>query len=61
MTRLSISLLGSIKVLLAGEPVTRFEADKALALLAYLAVEAGRPHRRETLAGNPEPYCHHNL
>ncbi|MGD8794850.1 MAG: hypothetical protein PVF47_20035, partial [Anaerolineae bacterium] len=28
-----------------------FESDKVRALLAYLAVEANRPHRREKLAG----------
>ncbi|MGC9334406.1 MAG: BTAD domain-containing putative transcriptional regulator, partial [Anaerolineae bacterium] len=31
--------------------MTDFGTDKARALLAYLAVEAGRPHRRDTLAG----------
>lgn len=51
MARLSISLLGTFAVLLDGEPVTTFESDKARALLAFLAVEADRPHRRETLAG----------
>ena len=35
----------------AGEPVTGFEADKARALLAYLAFESDRAHPRETLAG----------
>jgi predicted ATPase/DNA-binding SARP family transcriptional activator len=38
-------------VTLEGEPVTRFESDKARALLAYLTVEADRAHRREKLAG----------
>ena len=51
MTRLSLSLLGPVQVLLDGETVTKFAFDKVLALLAYLVVEAGRPHRRETLAG----------
>jgi ABC-type oligopeptide transport system substrate-binding subunit len=51
MTRLSISLLGSFRVALDGEPVTGFVSDKARALLAFLAVEAERPHRREALAG----------
>ena len=33
------------------EPVTAFASNKVRALLAYLAVEADRPHRREALAG----------
>jgi predicted ATPase/DNA-binding SARP family transcriptional activator len=36
---------------LDGQPIVRFESNKARALLAYLAVEADRPHYRETLAG----------
>ena len=51
MPLLSVSLLGPFQVTLAGEPVTGFESDKVRALLAYLAVEAHRPHRREALAG----------
>ncbi len=51
MPRLSISLFGTFEVALAGTPVTTFESDKVRALLAYLAVEADHPHRRETLAG----------
>jgi predicted ATPase/DNA-binding SARP family transcriptional activator/Tfp pilus assembly protein PilF len=51
MTRLSLSLLGPFQVTLDGEPVTDFATDKARALLAYLAVEADHPHRREVLAG----------
>jgi DNA-binding SARP family transcriptional activator len=51
MTRLSVSLLGPFQVALYGQPVTAFESDKVRALLAYLAVESARPHRRETLAG----------
>ena len=51
MARLSIRLLGSFQVTLDGQPVTAFESDKVRALLAYLAVEAERPHRRERLAG----------
>lgn len=50
MTRLAIRLLGPFEVTLNGEPVTHFETSKARALLAYLAAEADRPHRRETLA-----------
>jgi predicted ATPase/Tfp pilus assembly protein PilF len=51
MTQLSLSLLGPFQVTLDGEPVTDFATDKARALLAYLAVEADHPHRREVLAG----------
>ena len=51
MAHLSLSLLGSFQVTLAGEPVTSFESDKVRALLAYLAVEADRPHRRDSLVG----------
>jgi DNA-binding SARP family transcriptional activator/predicted ATPase len=51
MARLSLSLLGPFQVTLDGQPVTGFESNKVRALLAYLAVEADRPHRREALAG----------
>jgi DNA-binding SARP family transcriptional activator/predicted ATPase len=51
MAHLSISLLGSFQATLDGRPVTGFGTDKARALLAYLAVEANRPHRRDALAG----------
>ena len=66
MARLTISLLGPFQVVLDGEPVTVFESDKVRALLAYLAVEAHQPHRRETLAGLfwpewPERSARHNL
>ena len=51
MPHLSISLLGPIEITLDGEPISGFDSDKVRALLAYLAVEADRPHRRESLAG----------
>ena len=51
MAYLSISLLGSFQVMLDGQLVTGFKSNKVRALLAYLAVEADRPHRRESLAG----------
>ncbi len=51
MTQLSIFLFGSFRVTLDGEAVTGFVSDKARALLAFLAVEAERPHRRESLVG----------
>ena len=46
MPQLSIHLLGSYQVLLDGAPVIGFESDKVRALLAYLVIEAARPHRR---------------
>jgi DNA-binding SARP family transcriptional activator len=51
MAHLSLSLLGPFQVALDGQPVTGFKSNKVRALLAYLAVEADRPHRREVLAG----------
>ena len=51
MSHLSLSLLGSFQVTLDGQPATGFKSNKVRALLAYLAVEADRPHRREALAG----------
>ena len=51
MAQLKISLLGPIQVTLDGQPITGFKSNKVRALLAYLAVEADKPHRRESLAG----------
>lgn len=51
MTRLALSLLGPFQILLDGQPVSGFAYQKARALLAYLAVEADRPHSRDTLVG----------
>ncbi len=51
MARLALSLLGPFQLLLDGAPVTDFESDRVRALLAFLAVEADKPHRRERLAG----------
>jgi len=51
MANLVISLLGSFQVTLDGQLITGFKSNKVRALLAYLAVEADRPHRRESLAG----------
>ena len=51
MAKLSISLLGSFQAALDGKPITGFKSNKVRALLAYLTVEADKPHRRETLAG----------
>ena len=51
MTQLSLSFLGPFTVQLGNKPVAQFQSDKVRALLAYLAVEAGKPHRRSGLAG----------
>jgi predicted ATPase len=51
MSHLSLSLLGPFQVTLGGQPIADFHSDKVRALLAYLAVECDRPHRRESLAG----------
>ena len=51
MARLQIRLFGAPSVIFAGGSEAPLPSDKARALLAYLAVEAGQPHRREKLAG----------
>jgi predicted ATPase/DNA-binding SARP family transcriptional activator len=51
MSRLAIFLLGPFHVTLDGRAVTDFEYDTVRALLAFLALESDRPHRREALAG----------
>ncbi len=51
MAQLHLSLLGSFQAAVDGRPVTAFPTDKARALLAFLALEPDRPHRRDTLAG----------
>ncbi len=57
MANLTLGLLGSLQVTVANAPITNFESDKARALLAYLAVEADRPQRREALIGLLWPDC----
>ena len=66
MARLAISLLGSFSVTLQDRSQIAFATDKVRALLAYLAVESGRPHRREALAAlfwpdRPEGMARNNL
>jgi len=51
MARLSILSLGPLQITLGDNPVAGFASDKARALLAYLVIEADRPHPRESLAG----------
>src|SRR5262245_32573112 len=48
---LTLSLLGGFDVARDGRLVTHFRSEKVRALLAFLAVEAGRPHPRTSLAG----------
>jgi len=43
-------LLGGFAVRLEGHPTPRFRSQKARALLAYLAMDAERPHERAALA-----------
>src|SRR5436305_964206 len=62
----SVQLLGPFQVQQHGTPVTHFRGDKVRALLAYLAVEADRPHTRSALAGllwpdQPEEQALRNL
>ncbi|WP_305038552.1 ATP-binding protein [Halomonas alkalisoli] len=47
---LEIRLLGEQRVLAAGAPVEALHSSKALGLLAYLALHAGTPQRRQHLA-----------
>jgi predicted ATPase/DNA-binding SARP family transcriptional activator len=66
MTRLSLVLLGPMQITLGGQPVGGFTYNKARALLAYLIVEAGRPHQRDALAAllwpdMPDETARHNL
>ena len=49
MPCLSLSFMGTFQASLDGQLISSFEADKVRALLAYLAVEADRPHRRDAL------------
>jgi DNA-binding SARP family transcriptional activator len=48
--RLNLFLLGSPRVMVNDTRVMGLSGEKTLALLAYLAVEAQRPHRRRKLA-----------
>lgn len=66
MPYLSIFLLGTFRVMLDDQPLVAFATDKTRALLAYLAAEAGQPHRRETLTAllwpdRPEPAARNSL
>jgi predicted ATPase/DNA-binding SARP family transcriptional activator len=66
MAHLRLNVLGAMQVTLADGETAKFRSDQTRALLAFLAVEAGRPHRREALTGllwpdQPEATARHNL
>ncbi|MCO5192966.1 MAG: AAA family ATPase [Anaerolineae bacterium] len=66
MTKLVISTLGPLEITTAHASGSGFLSDKVRALLVYLALEADRPLRRETLAallwpGQPEKKARANL
>ena len=51
MATWTFSFLGTFRVARDGQELSRFGSAKARALLAYLAVEAARPHARTSLCG----------
>ena len=51
MTQLHLRLLGAFVATLDDRSPVAFEYDKVRALLAFLAVENQRPHRRDALCG----------
>ena len=66
MAHLALTLMGPFEALLDGQMATGFQSVKVRALLAFLAVEMGRPHAREKLAGLlwpnvPDDCAHHSL
>ncbi len=66
MPRLTLSLFGPTQFTRQNDRIVEFAYDKVLALLALLATEADRAHRRETLAGflwpdQDESSARHNL
>ena len=50
MSELSISLLGTFHVRCESGPISEFHSNATRALLAYLVVDADRPHERRLLA-----------
>jgi predicted ATPase/DNA-binding SARP family transcriptional activator len=66
MTHLSLGVLGALQISITDKPITTLESVRVRALLAYLTVESGSPHRRESLIGllwpdYPEDAARHNL
>ena len=49
MPQLTVNLMGAFQAALDGAVLSGFDSDKTRALLAYLAIEADRAHRRESL------------
>ena len=58
MPHLRLCLLGLFSARLDDRSLHEFESDKVRALLAFLSIEANRPHRRSTLAGLLWPDSH---
>ncbi len=50
MPSLRLRLLDAFEVAIDDQPITKLYSDRTRALLAYLAIEADRPHRRGELA-----------
>lgn len=50
MAKLKLSLLGPFQAVIDDQEISGFPTDKVRGLLAFLAMEPGRPHRRDTLA-----------
>lgn len=46
----SLTLFGPFEARYEDQPITNFATDKIRALLAYLAIESNKPHRRDSLA-----------
>jgi DNA-binding SARP family transcriptional activator len=46
----ALNLFGPFEARFDDQPFTTFATDKVRALLAYLAIESGQAHRRDTLA-----------
>jgi DNA-binding SARP family transcriptional activator/tetratricopeptide (TPR) repeat protein len=66
VSHLSLRLFGAFQAALNGDPITGFESVKTQALLAYLVLEADRPHSRLKLAGllwpeRPDATARNNL
>jgi predicted ATPase/DNA-binding SARP family transcriptional activator len=66
MAHLILGVLGALQVTWTDGSTAKFETDKTRALLAYLAVEADGPHRRDALVGllwpdESEQTARHNL
>jgi predicted ATPase/DNA-binding SARP family transcriptional activator len=51
MAQLALQLFGPFQATLDGQSISGFDSDKVRALLAYLAVESHRSHRRQSLVG----------